>query len=224
VTDNAIHAARRALLAAPDDPRALFILAALLLRAGDPEVRPLLPRLDRFERFSGGWLTIAEALLGRDQPTAALAALSRALRHLPEAPLSARQQAAAHVLHGRTLRELGRHEEARTAFEHALRLDPKTAEAHYRLALLHQDETRADAAERHYRAALALRPDLHEAAFNLGVLLADLNRADEALDAFAQAYRSRPDSFGRIAQALTSGRSGLLFLAPGRLRERLAAG
>lgn len=211
----AIDRARRALAASPDEPRALFTLAALLLRAGDPGAGALLPRLERHPGFAGGWLAVADALLAREQQGAALAAAARGLRAEPGS-------GAGYHLLGRILRAGNRDREALDAFERAVACDPAQAGFWYSLALLRQDLGDASGAAEAYRAALAARADFHEAALNLGVSLGDCGRLDEAMDAYALALRLRPDSFGRIAQALVSGRSGLLFLQPERLRAALA--
>ena len=217
----ALAEARAALAARPDDPRALFTLAALLLRDGDPEAAALLPRLDRHENFAGGWLTIGDALLARGQAAAGLAAVRRGMRGLSLGNPSAAQAARASHLLGRALRAADHDDEAGTAFEQGVALDPSHAAGWYSLAVLRQDRGRDEDAAGAYRAALAAQPDFHEAALNLGVALGDCGRMEDALDAYATALAIRPDSFGRIAQSLVSGRTGLLVLDPRRLRVLL---
>jgi tetratricopeptide (TPR) repeat protein len=73
-----------------------------------------------------------------------------------------------------------------------------------------------------YRHALHLQPDFHEAAFNLGIVLQEAGQMDAAMDAYADALRTKPSSFGRIAQALVSGRTGALWLRPAALRLALS--
>lgn len=216
-----IATARLALAARPDEPRALFTLAALLLRAGDPEAAALLPQLDRHDG-AGGWLTIGDALLARGRVDASLIAIRRGLRGLP-IPTAADQASRAWHLLGRALLAAGQDLAALTAFEEATALDPAFAEAWYSLALLHQDHGRHAAAAACYRSALTARPDFHEAALNLGVALGECGLIEDALDAYAEALALRPESFGRIAQSLVSGRTGLMFLDPGRLRANLQA-
>ncbi len=221
-TDEAALAAARARLAArPDEPRALFTLAALLLQARRPEAAALLPQLDRHPDFAGGWLTVGEALLACGQAAASLAALQRGMRALSygEPPLA--QAARASHLLGRALRAAGRDDEAGDAFQRGVGLDPLHAAGWYSLAVLRQDQGRDEDAADAYRSTLAADPDFHEAALNLGVALGECGRMEEALDAYATALALRPDSFGRIAQSLVSGRTGLLFLDPGRLRTLL---
>ncbi|MGI4747365.1 MAG: tetratricopeptide repeat protein [Janthinobacterium lividum] len=217
-----IATARAALAARPDEPRALFTLAALLLRAGDPEAATLLPHLDRHDGFAGGWLTIGDALLARGRTDASLIAIERGLRSLPARTAADQASRARHLL-GRALLASGQDGEALAVFEQAVALDPAFAEAWYSLALLHQDHGRHAAAAASYRSALNARPDFHEAALNLGVALGECGLIEDALDAYAQALALRPASFGRIAQSLVSGRTGLMFLDPGRLRANLTA-
>ncbi len=223
VGEATLAAARTRLAAHPDEPRALFTLAALLLRAGRQEAAALLPRLDRHEDFAGGWLTIGDALLARGQIAASLAAVQRGMRALSHSSPPAAQAARANHLLGRTLRADGRDDEAGAAFERGVGLDPLHAAGWYSLAVLRQDQGRDEDAAVAYRSALAAQPDFHEAALNLGVALGECGRTEDALDAYAKALALRPDSFGRIAQSLVSGRTGLLFLNPGQLRAVLEA-
>ncbi len=219
--DAALAAARARLAADPDEPRTLFTLAALLLRAGHPDAAALLPRLDRHEDFAGGWLTLGDALLARGQAAAGLAAVQRGMRALSRGDPSAEMAARASHLLGRALRASDRDDEAADAFEQATRLDPRHGPGWYSLAVLRQDQGRDEDAAAAYRLALAVQPGFHEAALNLGIALGECGRMEEALDAYAAALALRPDSFGRIAQSLASGRTGLLVLHPRRLRALL---
>jgi DNA-binding transcriptional MerR regulator len=84
--------------------------------------------------------------------------------------------------------------QARSAYERALALDPRHADAHVNLGCLEHEAGRLEAAERHYRAALEVRPDDATAAFDLGVVLEDLGRLDEARAAYERALGAEPDS------------------------------
>lgn len=182
----------------------------------------MLPQLDRHDGFAGGWLTIGDALLARGRADASLIAIKRGLRGLPAETATDQASRVRHLL-GRALLAAGRHGPAVTAFEQAVALDPAFADAWYSLGLLHQDHGRHAAAAACYRSALDARPDFHEAALNLGVALGECGLIEQALDAYARALALRPASFGRIAQSLVSGRTGLMFLDPGRLRANLQA-
>ncbi len=76
---------------------------------------------------------------------------------------------------------------ARQAFERALALDPRHADAHLDLGLLEHEAGRLAQAEAHYRAALDARPGEPTAAFDLGVVLEDQGRAEEAESAYRRA-------------------------------------
>lgn len=196
------------------DPLPLFQRAIQLLQAGDPAVASVLPQLERFPDFGAGWLALGEFLQGAGKHDAAAVALGRAARAQPaNAP-------AAHRL-GQCLIELGRRNAAIAAFAHAVQIDPAFAEAWYSLGLAQGDGGQHARAAEAYRAALHARPEFHEAALNLGIALQETGDLDAATDAYATALRLRPDSFGRIAQALTSGRTGILWLDLQALRRHL---
>jgi tetratricopeptide (TPR) repeat protein len=76
---------------------------------------------------------------------------------------------------------------------------------------------------RAYRRSVETEPNLPEAHVNLGLNLQNTGDLDAAMDCYRQAMRLRPDTFGRIAQALTSARKGRLWLNPARLRRVLGA-
>jgi tetratricopeptide (TPR) repeat protein len=81
---------------------------------------------------------------------------------------------------------------ARAAYERALRIDPRHADAHVNLGRLLHEAGEAGLAADHYTAALRARPDDATAAFNLGVALEDLGRRDEAIEAYEQAVAADP--------------------------------
>ncbi len=201
------------MLEAPDAAR-LFQRVIQLLRAGDARAAPLLPELERFPDYAAGWLALGEFLHAAGHHGAACTALGRAARAHPPS------WAAAHRL-GQCLIELGQRQAAVAAFVQAVTIDASHAEAWYSLALARQDDADHGGAAEAYRTALRLRPTFHEAALNLGVALQEQGRLEEALDAYAAALRLRSKSFGRIAQALVSGRVGVLWLDLEALRRHL---
>ncbi len=213
--ETALHAARRRVAEAPDEPAGLFRLCRLLLERGDPEVNVLVERLERFASYAPGWCEIGITLLRAQQTRAALLAFNRAASADP-------LMAAAHAGRGLCLRQYDA-AAAIEAFERAVALDASQADAWFGLGGLRQDIHDVEGAATAFRAALRARPRLHEAAFNLGVALLDCGRFEEALDAFGKALKTRPDSLGRIAQALVSGQTGCLWLRPERLLRALGA-
>jgi tetratricopeptide (TPR) repeat protein len=78
-------------------------------------------------------------------------------------------------------------EEAMAAYQRALEIQPRLADAHLNLGRLLHERGEAAAAEEHYRQALTARPDDATAVFNLGVALQDLGRLPEAADAYEAA-------------------------------------
>ena len=196
------------------DPTRLFQRVIRLLRAGDARAAPLLAELENFPDHAVGWLALGEFLHDAGHHDAACTALGRAARG--QSP----SWAAAHRL-GQCLIERGQRRAALAAFNRAVAIDASRPEAWYSLALARQDDADHDGAVQAYRASLRLRPAFHEAALNLGIALQEQGRLEEALDAYAEALRLRPQSFGRIAQALVSGRVGVLWLDPEALRRHL---
>jgi Tfp pilus assembly protein PilF len=76
---------------------------------------------------------------------------------------------------------LGQPERAKIHLADALRIDPRSAEAHYNLGLALVSERRIDDAARHFSEALAAAPDHVAARVNLGALLRAQGRVDEAI-------------------------------------------
>jgi Tfp pilus assembly protein PilF len=70
---------------------------------------------------------------------------------------------------------------AKAYFDHALRTNPKDADALYYEGLLGEKSGDKDAAEKNYKAALKVKPDLEQAAVNLSALYVDAQRYDDAL-------------------------------------------
>ena len=194
---------------------ALFKQAAQYLTAGDPAAASLLPILEHFADYAPGWLVIGHALCRAGRHEAAAVALRRALQGRPTSA------ALTHRI-GQGFVELGDSEGAVTAFRRALALDPDVAAVWYSLGLALEDLRDHAAAADAYGTALRLQPDFHQAAFNLGIVLQEDGRMEEAMDAYAEALRMKPASFGRIAQALVSSRTGVLWLRPADLRLALA--
>ena len=69
-------------------------------------------------------------------------------------------------------------------------------------------------------AIVAFRRAAH---VNLGLNLQNCGDLNAAMDSYRHAMRLRPDTFGRIAQALTSAKKGYLWLNLARLRRSLEA-
>jgi len=110
-----------------------------------------------------------------------------------EAPVALTASADGWYAIGSELEE-GEPEQARSAYQRALALDPSHADAHVNLGCLEHEAGRLELAERHYRAALAARPGDATAAFDLGVVLEDLGRLGEARAAYEHSLAVEPGS------------------------------
>lgn len=207
----ALDAGRAARTRAPDRAEPVFLLCALLLRAGDPEAGQVLDDgLARFPQPSRGWGDLGTVLLGLKKPEAALVCFARAL---PSVTLTVRR--------GTTARDLGRLGEARAAFAEAVRIDPKHARAWFLLGTCAQDGRDLQSAADAYARVLALDPQVAEAAVNLGTVLQEMGDLESARAAYARAVGTRADTFGRVAQALSTSPRGELWLDLGQLRRSL---
>ena len=94
-------------------------------------------------------------------------------------------------------------EEARRAYQEAIRLRPTFVEAHLNLGLLHHHDGKLKEAEVCYRRAVRYGPALALAHFNLAVVLEDQNNKREAIAAYKEALKSDPrfrEAHGNLAQ------------------------
>lgn len=85
-------------------------------------------------------------------------------------------------------------EQAKEAYDRAIALDPRHADAHVNLGRLLHEQNAPAAAEKHYRAAVEADPAHPTAAFNLGVALEDLGRFTAAIEAYKRAVELDPDN------------------------------
>jgi tetratricopeptide (TPR) repeat protein len=99
----------------------------------------------------------------------------------------------AHVGLGNALVDLGRYEEAETAYREAIRTDPDHATAHNNLGVALAYLDRYAEAETAYREAIRTDPDHATAHYGLGNALINLDRYAEAETAYREAIRINPD-------------------------------
>ena len=86
---------------------------------------------------------------------------------------------------GQVYEALGQPEEARRAFEQAIRANPGSCTAYNELGVLSRQAGDFDQAEASYRACLEIRPDFKDAYLNLGILYElYLGKLEEALGAY----------------------------------------
>ena len=102
-------------------------------------------------------------------------------------------------------------------------IQPGDGRAWFALGLICEDLRDTLGAIRAYRRSVEAQADIPEAHVNLGLNLQNSGDLDAAMDCYRRAIRLRPDTFGRIAQALTSAKKGRLWLNLARLRWSLEA-
>jgi tetratricopeptide (TPR) repeat protein len=85
-----------------------------------------------------------------------------------------------------------RPDQARDAFEAALRLDPALARAHNSLGVIAAESGRPEEAIERWRRAVSLDPTDYETLFNLGVMLRRLGRDDQARVYLEKYVRAAP--------------------------------
>jgi tetratricopeptide (TPR) repeat protein len=88
---------------------------------------------------------------------------------------------------------LNRYEDAITAYEGALRLQPNNAVANYRVGWSYNDLNRYSDAIPYLREAVRLKPEYSEAFNELGFALLNIQRYNEAVASFKEATRIKPD-------------------------------
>ena len=85
--------------------------------------------------------------------------------------------------------------EAKAAYERAIGIDPRHADAQVNLGRILHESGAPLAAEQHYRAALDVEPDHAVALFNLGVALEDLGRLTGAIATYEKVIALDPDNY-----------------------------
>src|SRR5260221_210168 len=94
---------------------------------------------------------------------------------------------------GTSLKRLKRYEEAITAYDQAIRLDPNNAVTYYHKANCFQSLKRYEEALTAYDQAIRLNPNDARAYYDKGNSLNDLQRYEEALTVYDQAIRLDPN-------------------------------
>ena len=101
--------------------------------------------------------------------------------------------AEAHYEHGTSLQKLGRYDDAVTAFDAAIALNPAFAEAHNSRGIALASLGRYQEALIGFDHALRLNPNYAECHNNRGIVLQELSRLDAALTSFTRAIALKPD-------------------------------
>ncbi len=174
-------------------------------RAGEHLARTL---LNRYPESGFVWLVLGTILKadGRD----GLPALQKAATLLPE-------DADAQFNLAKTLKDIGRLDEAAVAYRRAASIRPDFAGAHNNLGNTLRELGRLEEAAESYLNALRLIPDYAEAYNGLGITYKDLGRLEDAVSSYRHASRIKPD------YAETYGNLGNALFELGRLEEAAAS-
>ncbi|MEO6788570.1 MAG: tetratricopeptide repeat protein [Chthoniobacteraceae bacterium] len=144
---------QKVLALSPDNPPALINLALIAQRQRRPDDADKLLRkvIQKDMSNATAWLLLGIGAYERNELDAALA-------HLAQAVLYAPQDARAHQYLGATLGRRGWYSAGEDELRRALELDPKSADAHYNLAVIYMERVPAavELARRHYFRALDL--------------------------------------------------------------------
>jgi lipoprotein NlpI len=116
-----------------------------------------------------------------------------------------------------TSKDLGKLDEAISAYTKALSIKPDFADGYYNMANAFQSQGKLDEAIEAYTKALSIKPDYAEAYSNLAVIFKDQDRLDEAIEAFNKAIYIKPD----YAEAFYN--MGLALKYQGKLEEAIEA-
>lgn len=234
------HAFERAAASAVENRDALQSLAVVQLQMGDTVTA--LDTLTRLASMSPASIsvrrTLAQALIAAGKAAEAVQELEEAHGLAPDDPeltftlasgylrlqkpdmaerlfgrvTAARPLPQTYVLIGRTYRDFGYYDRARTALSRALKMDPRVRRAHYYLgtaAVMEEGIVRLDEAIAEFRQELRLSPADPPTTLRLGMALTEARRYGEAMPVLEQAVRSSSDSpdawlyFGRCQLALS---------------------
>lgn len=214
--DQAVRLLRAAVAGAPGQAEPAFLLCRALLDLNDPSLGAALAWVaDKHRSQAADWLQLGIALQRAHRPAPALAAFTQAAAADPAL-------AGAQFGRGLLLRDAVRMREAKAALDQAVAIDPTASAAWFALGLTCQDLDDEAGAALAFEAALTQRADFAEAAVNLGIALQRLGRMPAAIEAYRMAVQIRPDTFGRVAQAVTAARTGMLWVSLAALRAALA--
>ena len=191
--------------------RAIALLNAGQLEPAESCVQTLLARDGAHPALHQLMAVLREREQRWDEARAHIArSLAARPEHVPSLTIAARIAQASGDAHG-----------LRAALQQVLRVQPNAPDTWFALSLachaLHERDAEAQALQR----TLALQPDHVEANVNLGIVAQERGDLGAAMACYGRAYRARNDSFGRIANALCSERSGALWLDLDALRDAL---
>ena len=157
-------------------------------------------RLGRLDEALVGFHRLVELAPYESNAAIAMSDIYADLDRLPDA-LRVVESAAAeelapawiHNQHGELLALLGRSRESAVHFEKAIAKNPEIGQAHFNLALAHEEGSRIQEAITAYEQAIEHAPYHFRAQFNLGRLYGRLGRPEDHLEMWRAAIRSNPE-------------------------------
>ena len=96
-------------------------------------------------------------------------------------------------INGVCLKANGKLEMAAQSFKSAINLKPDFADAHYNLALTHQELNHLDDAVKSYQETLTIQSDYAKAHNNLGIIYNELGQNNDAIKSYKEALSLQPD-------------------------------
>jgi len=158
-----------------------------------------------------------EKILANSQSLVAQGKYDEAIAELGRKGGAILRESVGQMMLGSILSLSGRTEKALAAFDVAVRLAPKSAQAHFNRGFAFKQLGRPAEAAVAYETALRIDPKLVEARHNLAVVLNEIGRLDDALAAADAAIRLKP------AAAEAHYNRGIVLAGLGRHEEALAA-
>lgn len=236
-------------MSSPPDPERAFSLCIAQLESGSSEAQVSLQVLIKsFPDYSEGWAKLGKSLFKAGQIAGAAVAFKRAatisnnpIHHFQEAMTLMRllrhreaissfrtgldkdpKNGEALLSVAKCLRSIGEFRDAYQTLLHAQTLEPQNWQVVFALGLLCEDLKDSKGAILAYSRCICLKPETAEAHLNLGLVYQNRGDWDQALQSYRHAYRLQPNTFGRVAQSLTSAAQGQMWLNLTKLKKSLS--
>ena len=136
--------------------------------------------------------TTAAELLRFDFKTSPIKIANKEISHEHSSANSPNPEALTLLKAGAEFERVGKIEEAITATELAVKINPQLLQAHLNLISLYGRASKFENAEQHFKSAVAINPEIPELQYNLGVLRFAQDRTIEAKQAFQEAIKLNP--------------------------------
>ncbi len=119
--------------------------------------------------------------------------------------------------YGNILSDSGKLEEAETAYQKAIKLNPEYVIAHYNLGNVFRNLGKLEEAEISTRKAIQINPNFAEAHLNMGTILNDIGKLQEAELSYRKAIEINPDlaeahyNLGNILHDIGKSEEGMIY-------------